>query len=362
MKLEHRIGQLLLIGLPGPQLDLMTRSLLQTIQPGGILLNTHNIESAQQVAELTSAIRSLIEVPPIIAVDQEGGRVDRLKHIYTPMPSADLLRASGDASIAARMGEIAAEALRTLGFNMNFAPVLDIAADDGAGNGLKGRYLGSSVAEVVRLAGAYLEGLQRGGVVGVGKHFPGLGAADVDSHALLPTIDRPRDEMLKSDLAPYSELFSKINARLNAVIVAHAHYPAFDGPAPLPSSVSRNIVTGLLREELGFKGLTITDDMQMGAIVGSRELPEAAVMAIEAGVDMVMVADSSSPDHATAAWEAMVNAANAGRITKNHISRAFDHIARIKSMVSPPHPFSEQAVSRLRERIAELNLILQHSK
>src|SRR5262245_7508979 len=242
MKLEHRIGQLLLIGLPGPQLDLMTRGLLQSMQPGGVILNGSNIESAQQVVELTSTIRSLLEVPPIIAVDQEGGRVDRLKKIYTPMPSADLLRASGDASIAARMGEITAEALRTLGFNINLAPVLDIASDDGADNGLKGRYLGNSVAEVVRLAGAYLEGLQRGGVVGVGKHFPGLGAARLDSHSELPVIDQPRDQILKNDAAPYVELFSKINARLNAVIVAHAHYPAFDGPAPLPSSLSRNIV------------------------------------------------------------------------------------------------------------------------
>jgi beta-N-acetylhexosaminidase len=362
MNLEHRIGQLVIIGLPGPQLDLMTRSLLQTIQPGGILLNKNNIESAQQVAELTATIRSLIEVPPIIAVDQEGGRVDRLKDIYTPMPSADLLRASGEASVAGRMGEIAAEALRTLGFNVNFAPVLDIASDDGADNGLKGRYLGENLAEVVRLAGAYLEGLQHGGVVGVGKHFPGLGSGVIDSHSDLPTIDRTREEILKYDVAPYTELFSKINARLNAVIIAHGHYPALDGPAPLPSSLSKNVVTGLLREELGFKGLTITDDLEMAAITKGRDLQEAAVMAIEAGIDMVLIADSRSPEHATAAWEAMVNAAKEGRITKTHINRSFDHIARIKSMLSPPHAFSEQAVMRLRERIGEINLTLQHSK
>src|ERR1051325_5970754 len=235
MKLEHRIGQLLLIGIPGKEIDAPVRELLETIQPGGVLLNGQNIESALQVAELTNAIRAIVQVPPIIAVDQEGGRVDRLKTVYSPMPSADLLRASGDASIAARLGEITAEALRTLGFNVNFAPVLDIAVDDSADNGLKGRYLGNSVAEVVRLAGAYLEGLQRGGVLGVGKHFPGLGAAKVDSHSQLPTIDRSRDEINRVDLAPYMELFSKINARLNAVIVAHAHYPAIDGPSPLPS-------------------------------------------------------------------------------------------------------------------------------
>jgi beta-N-acetylhexosaminidase len=362
MKLEHRIGQLLIIGLPGPQLDLVTRSLLQSIQPGGVLLNSQNIESPAQVVELTSAIRSLIDVPPIIAIDQEGGRVDRLKQIYSPMPSADLLRASGDAAVAARTGEIAAEALRTLGFNMNFAPVLDIAVDDAANNGLKGRYLGSTVAEVVRLAGAYLEGLQHGGVVGAGKHFPGLGAAAIDSHSELPTVDRTRDELLRHEVAPYTELFSKINARLNAVIVAHCHYPAFDGPAPLPSSLSKNIITGLLREELAFKGLTMTDDLEMGAIAGTREISEAAVMAIEAGIDMVMIADSSSTERATMTWEAMIKAANEGRINKTHWNRAFDHLARIKSMLSPPLAYSEQAIARIRERIGELNLTLQHSK
>jgi beta-N-acetylhexosaminidase len=362
MKLEHKIGQLLLIGLPGTELGPETRELLASIQPGGVLLNGQNIESAQQVAEFTSAIRSLLQVPPIIAVDQEGGRVDRLKTVYSPMPSADLLRASGDASVAARLGEITAEALRTLGFNVNFAPVLDIAVDDSADNGLKGRYLGSSVAEVVRLAGAYLEGLQRGGVLGVGKHFPGLGAAAVDSHSQLPTIDRSREELLKADLSPYMELFSKINARLNAVIVAHAHYPAIDGPAPLPSSLSKNIVSGLLRDDLGYKGFAVTDDLQMGAITQARDLSEAAVMAIEVGNDMAMITDSHSPDRLMSAWQAMVEAARSGRITKTHISRAFDHIARIKSMVSPPHAQSDMSVSRLRERIAELNLVLQHSK
>jgi beta-N-acetylhexosaminidase len=362
MKLEHKIGQLLLIGVPGTQINSETRDLLATIQPGGVLLNGKNIESAQQVVELTSSIRSLSQVPPIIAVDQEGGRVDRLKTVYSPMPSADLLRASGDASVAARLGEITAEALRTLGFNVNFAPVLDIAVNDSADNGLKGRYLGSSVAEVVRLAGAYLEGLQRGGVLGVGKHFPGLGAATVDSHSELPAIDRSRDELTRTDLSPYMELFSKINARLNAVIVGHAHYPAIDGPAPLPSSLSRNIVNGLLRDDMGFKGLTLTDDLEMGAITQARDLPEAAITAIEVGNDMVMVADTSSPERVVNAWQAMVEAARSGRITKTHISRSFDHIARIKSMVSPPHAQSDMAVSRMRERIAELNLVLQHSK
>jgi beta-N-acetylhexosaminidase len=362
MKLEHRIGQLLLIGLPGTQLDGPARELLETVQPGGVLLMGHNIESAAQVAELTHAIRAVVRVPPVIAVDQEGGRVDRLKAIYSPMPAADLLRASGDASIAARLGEITAEALRTLGFNVNFAPVLDVAVDDSVENGLKGRYLGSTPAKVVRLAGAYLEGLQRGGVLGVGKHFPGLGHSLVDSHEQLPTIERSRDQITKEDLLPYTELFSKINARLNAVIIGHGHYPAIDGPSALPASLSRNIINGLLREELNYKGLTMTDDLEMGAITATRDIAEAAVMAIEAGNDMAMVSGSGQPERVLAAWQGMVEAAQKGRIAKVHISRAFDHIARVKSTISPPHAQSEMAVARLRERIAELNLVLQHTK
>jgi beta-N-acetylhexosaminidase len=334
--------------------------MLETIQPGGVLLSGANIESAHQVAELTSSIRSILRVPPLLAVDQEGGRVDRLKGIYSPMPSADLLRASGDASLADRMGEITAEALRTLGFNIDFAPVLDISVDDSAENGLKGRYLGDSAAQVIRLAGAYLEGLQRGGVIGVGKHFPGLGASTIDSHSSLPTVARSRDEIMKQDLLPYLELFSKINARLNALMISHAHYPAFDGPSPLPASLSKNIVNGLLRDELGFRGLSITDDLEMGAVTEGRDISEAAVMAIEAGNDMILM--TGSPERATGVWQAMVDAARSGRIFHTHISRAFDHIARVKSMVSPPHQLSDVALSRLRERIAELNLVLQHSK
>ncbi len=360
MQIEHRIGQLMLIGLSGAQVDAATREFLQMIQPGGVVLNQRNIETAQQVSELNSTLRSVIEVPPIIAVDQEGGRVDRLKEIFSPLPSPDLLRAANDAVVAARQGEITAEALRALGFNVNLAPVLDIAVDDAADNGLKGRYLGDSVAEVVRLAGSYLEGLQHGGVTGVGKHFPGLGASRLDSHSDLPRVDGTRDDIMKRDIAPYTELFSKINARLSAVMVAHAHYPALDGPSPLPASLSKNVVTGLLREELGFKGLVITDDLDMGAITSTREIGEAAVQAVEAGHDMVMV--TGSIESMTAAWQAMTQAARDGRITKAHIRRAFDHIARIKSMLSPPHTLNDGAIARLRERVAESNLMLQHSK
>lgn len=353
MQIEHRIGQLLIIGLPGTQADQATRELLQTIQPGGVLLEKANIESAEQLVELTSGVRSLLRVPPLIAIDQEGGRVDRLKNILAPMPSAEFLCAHGNAGTASQMGELTADALRSFGFNINFAPVLDIPEDPAAENGIRGRYLGKTSGEVIGLASAYLEGLQRGGVIGVGKHFPGLGMTSVDSHQELPQVTLSREELRKRDLLPYIEMFTKINSRLVAVMVAHAHYTAYDGASALPGSISKNIVNGLLRDELGFKGLAITDDLGMGAITSSRSIGEAAVMAIEAGNDMVLVC--GTPEEATEAWQTMVAAANQGRITKTHINRSFDHIARIKSMVSPPHPLHETTIERLRDQIAELN-------
>ncbi len=360
MHIEHKIGQMLIIGLPSTQVDDVTRELLTTIQPGGVLLERTNIESAEQIVAFTSQIRAALPVPPFITIDQEGGRVDRLKNLIAPMPSADLLRSSGDAATASRLGEITAEALRSFGFNINFAPVLDIATDDAADNGLAQRYYGDTVGRVISMAGAYLEGMQRNGVIGVGKHFPGLGATNVDSHSHLPQVNLSRDEMQKRDLLPYVEMFSKINSRLVAVMISHAHYTAYDGAAALPASISRNVVNGLLRDELSFKGLAITDDIEMGAITENRSAGEAAVMAIEAGVDMALTC--GTPESTMQIWQAMVAAANQNRITRTHISRAFDHIARVKAMVSPPHPFTDTTVSRLYEQIAELNLALQDGR
>ena len=360
MKLEHRIGQLLIVGIPSTAIDNETREMLEMIQPGGVLLASRNIESAPQLVELTSSLRSILNVSPIVAVDQEGGSVDRLRSIFGPMPSASLLRKAADASIASRMGEITADALRMMGFNTNFAPVLDVSRDDSAENGLRNRCLGDTSALVIRLTGAYLEGLQRNGLIGVGKHFPGLGAAMVDSHVQLPTIELSRDELKAVDLLPYIELFSKISARLNAVIVGHAHYVAFDGHEPLPSSLSKNVTTSLLREELGFKGLVITDDIEMGAVTSSHSVADAAVEAIEAGADLVLVAGNI--EHATSAWNSMVEAARQERISLQRIGQSFDYIARIKSMISPPSQFSDSNLAQLQGLVKELNLMLQHSK
>src|SRR5262249_16202938 len=147
-------------------------------------------------------------------------------------------------------------------------------------------------AKVIRLAGAYLEGLQNNGIVGCGKHFPGLGDVTIDTHNDLAVVKRTRDQLWAEDIAPYRDLFTKLNARLNVVMVSHAHYEAFDANR-IPASLSHNVVTKLLRDEMEFKGLAVTDDMEMGAITTTTDFGEACVMAVEAGQDMVSVCQRS---------------------------------------------------------------------
>ena len=350
MNLEERMGQFLFVGLPGTSVDGETREVLADVQPGGVVLFSRNLESARQTAELNAAIRGALKIPPIISIDQEGGSVDRIKTVGEPMPSAADIRATDDAALAGRFGAATAEILRMVGFNMNFAPVLDLEVHPDADNALRGRYFGATVAEIVRFAGAYLEGLQQGGVVACGKHFPGLGDTTVDSHHALPTVERSGEELRAYDLRPYAELTTRINSRLSVVMVAHAYYPAFDGQERLPASLSPNVVTSLLRDEMEFRGLAISDDMEMGAIVEMGDFGEACVRAIEAGNDMLLVCQTV--EKAREAHEALVRAAESGRISPERRRRGLDRIARVKSSASQPTAFNEGTFARMQERMA----------
>jgi beta-N-acetylhexosaminidase len=360
LSLEHRIGQLLFVGIPGPTIDDDTRRLLQTIQPGGIILFARNIEQPQQVAELTNEIRRLLKVPPLISIDQEGGRVDRLKKICTPMPSAHLLRIMDDARMSHDHGALTAEALRLLGINMNFAPVVDISVHDEADNALQERCFGSRSAKVIRLAGAYLEGLQNSSVVGCGKHFPGLGDSVVDSHKELPIVERSEQQLMAEDLQIYLDLFAKLNSQLQVVMVAHAFYPAFEGMSVktrIPASLSPRIVTDLLRGKLEFRGMAISDDMEMGAITESLGFSEAMLAAVAAGEDMVLICQTSA--RVEEGSEVLVKAVRDGQITPRRIETSLNRIARIKSMASSSLPFDAGSFRRVSDRIAELKYTIE---
>src|SRR6185295_10381204 len=196
-------GQLILTGVPGKELDLETAAMFRRVQPGGFILFGRNIESAPQLRKLIDDLRDLSMVEPIITIDQEGGRVSRLRLIGSEPPSAQQLRDKADIELVRRHGEITGRLLRLFGFNLDLCPVLDISFDDEADNSLRGRCYGRDVAEVIRLARAFNDALRAQGIASCGKHFPGYSAAKVDAHHDLPLIERTRAELDAHELAVF---------------------------------------------------------------------------------------------------------------------------------------------------------------
>ena len=354
LSLEHRLGQLLFVGITGTTVDDDTRKLLQTVQPGGIILFARNIESSEQVSDLNMELRRMLKVAPLISIDQEGGRVDRLKKICPPMPSVQKLRALDDARCAHEHGSITAELLRLLGFNMNFAPVVDIAVHEEADNALQERCFGTKTQKIIRLSSAYLEGLQNGSIIGCGKHFPGLGDSVVDSHKKLPLVERSEEKLKAHDLQIYQDLMVKLNSQLQVIMIAHAVYPALDNSnPPIPASLSAKIVTDLLRSKMEFQGLAISDDMEMGAISEAMGFSEAVLSAVKAGEDMMLICQS--PEKIMEASETLTRAAREGKITNRRIETSLNRIARIKSIASSPLTFEANHFKAICDKISELS-------
>src|SRR5688500_6498179 len=241
------LGQLILTGVPGFELDSETAALFRRIQPGGYILFGRNIQSAAQLRKLIDDLRDLSEVEPIITIDQEGGRVSRLRLIGNEPPNAQQLRDRNDVALVRRHGEITGRLLRLFGFNLDLCPVLDISFDDEADNSLRGRCYGRTVEQVIRNAGAFNDAMRREGIASCGKHFPGCSAATVDAHHDLPRIEPTREELEKEELA----VFRQFSADVDSMMICHAWYPCFQ-PQKTPASLSRRVVTELLRNELGF--------------------------------------------------------------------------------------------------------------
>ncbi len=197
------LGQLLLTGVPGTELDAETAALFRRVQPGGFILFGRNIKARVQLRKLIDDLRDLSEIEPIITIDQEGGRVSRLRLIGNEPPNAQQLRDKNDIELVRRHGEITGRLLRLFGFNLDLCPVLDISFDDEADNSLRGRCYGKTVEQVVRLAGAFNDALREEGIASCGKHFPGYSAATVDAHHDLPKIERTREELERDELAVF---------------------------------------------------------------------------------------------------------------------------------------------------------------
>ncbi len=356
LPVEQKIGQLFLIGLPDVSLNADTKEFLRDVAPGGVCLFSRNIREAAQTRQLLDDVREILPIEPILSVDQEGGLVDRLRRISAPMPAPSSLKTLEEAKVLA---ELTAEIVRILGFNMNFAPVVDVIDETRrkSFNGLYSRSFGNSKAEVVEMTTEYLESLQSKGCLGCLKHFPGLGASVVDSHEELPIVYLTREEFFEIDLLPYRRLIP--TGKVHAVMVAHASFPRFDlqetdeNGKLLPSSLSYNIVTKLLREELEFAGLVITDDLEMGAIVKNYGIGEASKMAIAAGVDMLAIC--ASPEAIVEGCKAVTEACKTGEISETRIDESLRRIAHAKSLMQEPLSFDAARLQTLSDETVNLS-------
>jgi len=363
---EQQIGQFLFIGLPGTELDSDTRALINDVKPGGVIIFGRNVASPQQLRGLIDGVREMSPAPLLVGIDQEGGLVDRLRRIFTPMPAARSIRQHGDLAAARALGCITGETLRMLGFNINFAPVMSIMTDDRdlLSNGLYSRSYGRSPGEVLGYTTVYMRGLQRAGCIGCLKHFPGIGAGEVDSHEEMPVVRLSRDDLIAQDLAPYIELFQRRDDRVRCVMVSHGGFPNIDikeemtGGLLEPASLNYNIVTKLLREELGYKHLVITDDLEMGAIARHYEIGDAAVRAALAGEDMLLIC--ASPEKIRRGYEALFEAAEKGRLPESRIRESLHRITRTKAIAEPPLPLDLERFQFLSDSIEKLNSQLNY--
>jgi len=288
MDIAEQLGQVLIAGIDDAAWSERTERFLHGVKPGGVIFFQRNISSAPAFRELVRRVRDSVRPRPFLALDLEGGSVDRLREVVAPLPAAsDAARAEmGEA-----LGRAAGRELAAFSLNVDFAPVLDLGAP--ASRGILGtRTAGATPAEVVVFARSFLRGLRESGIIGCGKHFHGLGSGQTDSHKEMPVITKGGREM-EEDLEPFRVLCGE----LPMIMVAHVFCPALEAAygsgreaaEPLPATLSRTIVTGLLKERMGYTGLVLSDDLEMGGALHGRSMEEAAMGALRAGCDVLLL-------------------------------------------------------------------------
>ena len=336
MTTEQKVSQLLVAGIEGTQLGQDAVQAVQDYQVGGVILFGRNVESAWQLAELTNGLKDLNGdyTPLFLCVDQEGGRVDRMPPEVERTPSAWSVGQTLDTEgVGAAYGALLAEECAAFGFNMDFAPSLDIwsnpdntvIGDRAFGNDWEWTaFFGMSAVESME---------EQGGVIPVVKHFPGHGDTSVDSHVALPVVDKSLEELWQSELVPFNMTLNQedyfgaqAGPSAPAVMVAHILLRQVD--PDYPASLSHRVVTGLLREEMGFDGVVCTDDLTMGAVSNTYGMGEAAVLAVEAGCDLLLVCHGA--DNLTAARDALLEAADSGRLSPERLDESVKRILSLK--------------------------------
>ncbi len=322
--LRRQIGQLLIAGFAGTEISVELKSIAREFGLGGVILFARNIADAEQVAGLAfEAARLTPEMPAWVSVDQEGGRVARLKHPFTVWPPMATLGRSGDVALAERFARALAVEMTAVGVTLDYAPVLDVHTN--ADNPIIGdRALAANAADVARLGEAIIRVMQAEGVAACGKHFPGHGDTSTDSHLELPLVEHPPERLRDVELVPFR---AAIAAGVASIMTAHILMPALDEQRP--ATLSTRVVTGMLREDLHYEGVILSDDLEMKAIARDYQVPVAAVLAIEAGCDGVLICSGDGETQA-ATLEALVHAVEDGRLRLSRVEDALMRQRRAK--------------------------------
>lgn len=330
--LRRHVGQLAIAGFAGHDVPADLRQLAREFDLGGVILFARNVAEPEQVAEIARQTQSMtFELPLWVSVDQEGGRVARLQSPFTVWPAMHTLGRSGDTQLAARFARALAAELKAVGITLDYTPVLDIHTNPR--NPVIGdRALAERADDVARLGRVIIETLQAEGIAACGKHFPGHGDTSVDSHHDLPLIEHPPDRLQAVELVPFR---AAVAAGVASIMTAHILIPALDGERP--ATLSPRIVDGMLKRELGYGGLVVSDDLEMRAISATYGIPEATVLAIAAGCDAVLMCGTAQ-DVQSEALEAVIHAVEDGRLAQSRVEDALARHRQVKERFLVPGP------------------------
>lgn len=353
MSLRAQVGQLFIVGVEGTDLSSIDRAWLRLIRPGGIILFRRNIEEATQVIRLLREATEISGAPIFRCIDLEGGLVDRLRDLIAPMPSAAAVFASGKPANFTRHGQLIAREAKALGFNVALAPVLDLALP-ASQSVLRSRVVSPDPAAVITYAQGFIQGLTTDGVLACGKHFPGLGAGTLDSHHATPRINRSWDQLWSQDLAPFRALASQ----LPLMMVSHASYTRVKDRKP--ASISPFWINTILRKRLGYRGLIISDDMEMGGILAQSSIEDAAINAILAGTDLIEICRDTAL--VLRAYEAVLAEAEQSPTLRRRIASSSRRTLESKHQLLDarmPRPASAAHIQKLRAAVQKFSGELQ---
>ncbi len=324
---EQKIGQMLLVGVPGCEMTDEAEKIIKNFMPGSVIFFGYNIKDANGlkrfIDDLQAASLRASGIPLFVSVDQEGGRVYRIREGVTPFPGAMAFGVAGNRSYVYNAARILGIQMGMLGVNMNLAPVLDVN-NNPMNPVINTRSFGSSTDAVERLGVSYVKGLQKSMCIAVGKHFPGHGDTDKDSHVTLPVIPYDMERLMKIEFPPFA---AAIDAGVECIMTAHIAFPKIIG-SDIPATLSKKFLTGILRENMGFRGIIVTDDLEMDAISEMMDIGEAAVRSIEAGTDIVLV--STNGESISKVYSAVSRAISEGRISMARVDASVKRIIEVK--------------------------------